>query len=103
MDVLSASKIDNKIAWYRNLTPLGINENVKETIIIYPNPTNDYLFINSRENFIQSVEVFDILGRKLLLIKENFNQLNISNLKNGILFVKIETKKRTFTKKIIKE
>jgi hypothetical protein len=103
MDVLSASKIDNKIAWYRNLTPLGINENVNENIIIYPNPTNDYLFINSKSIIIQIIEIFDILGRKVLSEKENFKQLNVSKLKTGVLFVKIMTQKGILIKKIIKE
>jgi hypothetical protein len=103
IDVLSVSSTDDKLAWYENLTILGINENVTKDLSIYPNPTNDYLFINSKDNFIQTIEIFDILGRKLLFEKNNFNQLDVSHLNNGILFVKIETETGTITNKIIKE
>jgi hypothetical protein len=103
MDVLSASKIDNKIAWYKNLTPLGINENENEDIIIYPNPINDYLFINPKDNFIITIEIIDLTGRTVFKKHKNFNQLNLSRLNSGVYFIKIEIENGTLTKKIIKE
>ncbi len=47
MDVLSASIVDHKIAWYENLTILGVSENNFANLYIYPNPTNDYLYIRA--------------------------------------------------------
>lgn len=103
MDVLSASLIDAKIAWYENLTILGVRDNVLEKISFHPNPTKDYLYIDSKNIIILEIEIFDALGRYILTEKENFNQLNLSKLKNGILFLKIKTESGIFTTKVIKE
>jgi len=103
IDVLSVSSTDDKLAWYENLTILGINENITEDLSIYPNPTNGYLFISSKSIIILKIEVFDILGKILLSEKENFNKLDLSHLNSGILFVKIETESGMITRKIIKE
>ena len=35
--------------------------------------------------------------------KEDFNQIDVSHLKSGLLFVKVETDQGVLTKKIIKE
>ena len=45
IDVLSASFDDNKIAWYENLHPLGVNENALLVISVFPNPVKEVLNI----------------------------------------------------------
>ncbi|MCZ4237907.1 VCBS repeat-containing protein, partial [Staphylococcus equorum] len=46
MDVIASSQNDDKIAWYENLTILGVEENQIDTIKIYPNPTDGLLYID---------------------------------------------------------
>lgn len=69
---------------------------------IYPNPTKDYLYIRSKNIDVLKIDVFDILGKKIYSKKDDMNQLAISNLKCGILFMEIETERGTITKRIIK-
>ena len=103
IDVLSVSSTDYKLAWYENLTILEVSENSLLDLSIYPNPTNDYLYISFKDKNILRIELFDALGRKVLIEKENFNKLDLTHLKNGILFMKIESENGMLTKKIIKE
>lgn len=57
----------------------------KNTISIYPNPTGELLNIQSQEK-IESAELFNSLGQSVL--KSNSNQLNLSQLQNGIYILK---------------
>lgn len=69
---------------------------------LYPNPTSGIFKISS--NFaIQNVEVFNKLGQLVLSIK-NSSELNISILKTGLYFVKVEDVKGNIgVKKVIME
>ena len=69
------------------------NELFKDHFSIFPNPTNTNPTIKASENQnIKSIEVFTILGRRILS-KQNINQvefvLPITNQSNGIYIVKI--------------
>lgn len=86
--------------------PLSVGEFKENTISTYPNPTKSILNIQSKSS-IDNITVFDINGR-LLRSKSlsNFQteyQLNVSDLSQGIYFVKIQTDLGTLTQKIIKE
>jgi hypothetical protein len=104
IDVLSASQIDDKIAWYENLTILAVKENILAELSIYPNPVKNTLYVEIKENItFYRVQVIDALGKIVLTKKRNFNQLNLSKLISGVYFLKIETEGGTFAKKIVKE
>lgn len=56
--------------------------------LIFPNPTDEFLFIEENGHFIRELFVFDITGKRYFVeIKEN--KLDISNLYNGIYLLKI--------------
>ena len=59
---------------------------------IYPNPANDRIFIEGE--FIKNVEIIDINGRIVAAktIASNVATMDISNLTQGIYFVKISNK-----------
>jgi len=75
-----------------------LNEN---SISIYPNPAHDFIHINSAEA-IQKIQVYNISGSKMLMT-ENQNTLNISNLEKGIYFIQVCTAKQSKTMKFILE
>ncbi len=104
MDVIASSQNDDKIAWYENLTILGVEENQIDTIKIYPNPTEGLLYIdaNNTESIV-SATIFDILGKKVLQLDGNTEQVDISNLQNGMYFLRIANMSGEVVKKIIKE
>jgi len=85
---------------------LGSNEISFETIAVYPNPTQNNLTINSPIADITSIEIYDLRGRSVgvtTLDYKNSCQIDMSELKSAMYFVKINTDKGTITKRIIKE
>jgi hypothetical protein len=85
-------------------TVLGV-ENVSDNISgieIYPNPASDKLHISEKNYSVNSVEVFDVNGKNIKSIA-NDSSIDVSNLPNGIYFIRIKTDKGDFNKKFIKE
>jgi hypothetical protein len=96
----------NKDSWaeYSEICVLGIEDNLQSQFVIYPNPVKDVLMIYNESVYeVSSVKVFDSLGRLVLEQNNPSNQLDVSNLSSGLLFVQIETEKGIITKRIIKE
>lgn len=85
------------------LAPLSVSDINKSRIAIYPNPVNEILHFESSNN-ISKIEIYDLSG-KLLLVKsaENIDNINLQNLPNAIYNVKIYSKDKVVTKKIIKK
>ena len=103
-DAMSASIIDYKIAWYKNLTYLDTENHTLEQLYVYPNPVQNILYIENPTNLILShIQIFDLLGRVVLSEKSNTNQLNISHLKGGVFYIIIETELGVLTRKMIKK
>ena len=58
---------------------------------------------NNTNTKITSIKLYNALGRLVLDKEGDINQLNVSHLNSGLLFVKIETDEGVITRKIIKE
>lgn len=80
---------------------LGVDNFDQTTIAIYPNPTNNVLNIVNAEN--ASIEVYDILGKRLLTKSDISQQetISVSGLETGTYFVKIYHGNDFTTKKFI--
>jgi len=80
---------------------------IDNSIVVYPNPTTGELNIQSSGFKVQSVEVYDVYGRKLsshhLITSSSYHKINISYLQSGIYFVKISTEKGEVVKKVVKQ
>lgn len=82
---------------------LGLQENeVLNTISIYPNPVKDMLYFQTKENVLK-IEIYDVAGRILSSKSILENKVNLSELKNGNYFLKLYTEKGIMNTKIIKE
>ena len=104
IDVLSASIVDYKIAWYENLTILSANDFSSAPITIHPNPVKDILRIdNNSTTKIGAIKIYDVFGRLMLQEKEQLNNIDVSSLKSGLLFVQLFTEKGNITKKVVKK
>lgn len=89
-----------------NIIPdgLGVKETkVKATLEIFPNPVHDKLFVKDLDK-LSNITVVNILGQTILLKQSKRNQgyLDVSQLANGIYFLKGEGKQGFFTAKFIK-
>jgi hypothetical protein len=87
---------------YRTITT-GINEQMsKETLTVYPNPTNGFVNVQLpvlNENF--EIDIYSIIGEKLLSIN-NTKSIDISYFPLGIYFLIVKQNHLTRTTKIIK-
>jgi len=103
MDVFIADQNSNTIAWYENLTILGVEESQIDPIKIYPNPTDGLLYIDANTKSVIGATVFDILGKKVLQLNGKIQQVDISTLESGMYFLRIVTDRGEIVQKIIKE
>ncbi len=85
----------------------GINETENEDmhISIFSNPCNGTFQISNDASEVMQVELFDVTGESVLQkeLCSGTNQMDISNLPNGIYIVKFTAFKGSFEKKLIKE
>ena len=68
---------------------------------IYPNPAKESIRIVGTD--IQQVEIFNVMGQRVLDIGENQETIDISHLQNGIYFVHIKTTEGEKTVKLVIE
>ena len=102
MDVLSASLVDDKVAWYENLKIFDLEDYMDSNLAIYPNPSKGEINIDLRNEIITQIEIYNLLGEKLRSATNNVEQIDIADLQAGIYLLKIYTENGSVTKKIIK-
>ncbi|MCW4452130.1 choice-of-anchor J domain-containing protein [Kaistella sp. BT6-1-3] len=87
-----------------NVTSLGVNDNMKNAVKIYPNPVVEMLNIES-PNKVKSVSVFDATGKVVSTYSLNASksQINLSKLAPGVYVVNIEMENETKSIKVIKK
>lgn len=103
------SNLNNKV-WYDNFyiyrtATASVKENDLIESSVYPNPSSNGWNIKTPNNTIESVEIFNILGEKVLVQKgNNRNEVNISTngMAAGIYIAKISTDIGIKTVKLIR-
>jgi hypothetical protein len=75
---------------------------LKTRILLYPNPTNNWVYIKGNISKLESIKLFSISGQYISELKINKNKVNLENLPSGLYFVKLKTDKNSETLKIIK-
>ena len=89
----------NKPIWGTCPT-LGIDDQNFTNISIYPNPTNNTLFILGNKTPI-AVAIYNVLGKKVLSIK-NTNNINVEALPSGVYVIRISDGVGQTNRKFIK-
>ncbi|MET2986439.1 spondin domain-containing protein [Aureibaculum conchae] len=84
---------------------LSVNDNeLQRAVSVYPNPSNDNLFIkNNGTQNLEKAEIFSVSGQKVKAFNQisNNNNLNITSLKRGMYFLRLQSDKGSTVKKII--
>ncbi|WP_299887190.1 T9SS type A sorting domain-containing protein [uncultured Lacinutrix sp.] len=95
--------LDNVYFW--KSSTLGTEEFSVDTFNVFPNPTGSNWTIKSNNTIINTIEIFDTLGKKVLSIKPNVDKVDVdaSNLNSGLYFARIATNKGINTIKLVKE
>ncbi|WP_400079703.1 endonuclease [Winogradskyella sp. R77965] len=81
---------------------LSVGDEVLKRVKIYPNPTKDLVKIDLTQNIETRIEIYDILGKRILTteIKES-TSLNVSSLKHGLYLIRFTQKDKSETKRLI--
>ncbi len=73
-----------------------------ENLNIYPNPTGgDRVYISSKSLAPKEIEIFDVLGKKVMQATINSKELNVSTLTPGVYIIKIKEGDLRATRKLI--
>ena len=86
----------------KNCATAGIkNLDKNGRITISPNPSNGTIFINGLDgNYKPGIEITDVLGRQLDFEWIKDNQINLSKIESGFIFIKIKTDEGLSVKKV---
>lgn len=69
---------------------------------IYPNPVaTDKVYITSKSSAPKDIEIFDVLGKRVLQVTLNTKELNVSSLLPGVYIIKIKEGEQRATRKLI--
>ena len=99
--------LDNSLAssWEASSTSLAVGEyNYVTNTTFFPNPVSSILNVQS-EFMLTKIEIFDYNGRllKQLIPNSETTQINVSDLQNGLYFVKAYNNEATKTEKFFKK
>lgn len=88
-------------------SPYSIDENSLGQWQIYPNPVEDYLYIESENQNLKEVaiHIFDFTGRLVKQFSKNNSALisvDVSNLNEGMYFIEIQSGDKVGTTKFVK-
>ncbi|WP_127844940.1 choice-of-anchor B family protein [Psychroflexus aestuariivivens] len=89
------SDIDRGFFLIRKSGTVGTQEFATEHFKMYPNPATNVVEFEHKNNLLNSIEIFNLIGQKVKSFQfegENSVQINIENLKSGMYLVKINGK-----------
>ena len=114
----SSNEVTGSIITYRNVyftavpaiftvtTTTSVQANNNSGLSIYPNPTNDILYVHFDSQLRAQIRVSNTLGQ---IVYDNLVEgstgtypIDLSNFSQGVYFVEISTKGKNITKKFVK-
>ena len=73
-----------------------------EGLTIYPNPVNSgKIYITTKSSLDKKVEIFNVLGKKVLETVITSKEVNVSHLEAGVYIIKIKEGEASATRKLI--
>jgi len=87
-------------SFYPDCSTTGVDDQNQLDISIYPNPTNDKLFIQGLSDATK-VSIYNVLG-KLVLSQTISKEIDVNNLQSGIYIIKIADEQKEIVRKFIK-
>lgn len=84
---------DQTVYYFDNISfgspiSLGLDSVSNESFKLYPNPVEDYLYIQSSDTTIKNIDIYSILGKKIYSTSSE-NRLDMSSYSAGIYFIKV--------------
>ena len=95
--------------WSNTITAVaqtvGVKDWLENSVTLFPNPAKEYVDIRiDGEMNVKGVEVYDVYGKLINTVNvvDNPSRINISNLADGMYFVRVMTDKGAVTKTFVK-
>lgn len=101
-DTLMFSRTKTFLNQYICNTTTGLNDNSieRQNISIYPNPSSNFIHINSEKAF--ELQVFNLTGQLVLSITALQNEkIDVSGFSNGVYMIRVKIGNEMFNQKII--
>jgi hypothetical protein len=95
----------NRAVLVEACTGIGSNNIAANKLMVYPNPNNGVFNVTLANGINKSFDVIDVTGRVVLTGATSNNQfeVNISNLSNGVYYVKVTSDKTVEVVKVVKQ
>ena len=104
---LKSSSYNSIVSNIATAAPLGIEDNQNRGFIVYPNPAKEKVFIVKEMGYSTSahLELFRTNGQLLMTreLTETRSSIDLTNLSQGVYFIRISTDATTVVKKMIKD
>ena len=82
---------------------LGLDEHIINKLILYPNPANSILNVQTNNNdSINKIQITDLTGKIIVRQSENTNQVNIENFASGMYIIEAFNGEGKFMSKFMK-
>lgn len=104
IDTFENVAVDQILTIVEGSSVVGINENLANNLILYPNPTEGILNLGDITNFTNpKYSILDIQGKKVMDSKLVNSSINVSNLSKGVYILNIRDGKTSKTQRFIKK
>ena len=107
-EVASANSTDSEyLGTHVSGTVSAVDDLLNPEINIYPNPSTGKFYVEVGESFKinTKIEVFNLIGMKVFetLVRDSKTELDLSTMKQGIYYVRVDDGKNSFTQKVVKQ
>ncbi len=78
-------------------------EDIENNLVVFPNPSNDIVYVQVNGMKVEEVKVIDMMGRSVQSFTSNKNavEVNVANIPAGSYFIEVITNAGSTTRKIL--
>lgn len=103
IDQINNPTINSTLVVNEGSNTLGLHNTLTQNLIIYPNPTQNVLNINTMQNLTNAVyTIFNVTGQRITTGKLNHSKIDVTALAEGHYILRITAGATTKTQKFIK-
>lgn len=95
-------EVDPGIIFSEDCT-LSVQDVLEASIDMFPNPVKDMLYVSSTRYPIINITIYNVLGKKVISVSDNFQQIIMSQLPSGLYSIHIAMEEGVVVKKLLKE
>ncbi|WP_066224749.1 T9SS type A sorting domain-containing protein [Formosa haliotis] len=107
--VRSLNSVDtNTEVFYDNISlqlddTASVDDVFASSVKVYPNPSSDFINIESKNLRVSSVEMYNILGSRVLSTSDFNGSLDVSNVSPGVYILKVNAGSASVNKRVVIE